>query len=216
MKKTMKTAMMIVVLEVMAGSISGSVHRGDLVRSNVLEKVRTVYADGNVSADEDTINRRFLGVRGGGVHNELEGIGLVAFSNLCAVVSNDAVFIVNSWNSYATNECVRFSVLCAAGFSGCNFFTNFTDRIVSFYESPNGAALDCRYSDLRFLMSPYGTPMERYFVNSFDQEGVSNLLVRVSSILGRQSSTNDLAWCNRILSGERKRIYEQEQADGGR
>ena len=112
-------------------------------------------------------------------------------------------------------KCMRFSVLCAVGYSGRTVFTNFADRIIAFYETGDGAIQGDRCSDIRFLMSPYGTPMERYFVNSYDQEGVSNLLVRISTILDGQSCTNDTFWCNRILSGEMKRVLQQEQSDGG-
>ena len=228
MKMRNRLGMMAVGLGVLAGSLCGSVADGDSVRSNVFEKVRAVfcetrqiftiravYVGGDSSADDEMIFRRFLDVRGGGVFNELEGSELVAFSNLCLVVSNNAANIANSWRSYATNECVRFTVLSAVGCSGCMTFTNFTDRILSVYESTGVGTGDSRCFVLSFLVSPYGTPMERYFVNSYDQGGVSNLLVRISAIFAEENRTNDVLRCNRILSGETKRLNLQEAADGG-
>ena len=215
MKMRNRLGMMAVGLGLLAGSLCGSVADGDSVRSNVFEKVRAVYVGGDSSADDEMIFRRFLDVRGGGVFNELEGSELVAFSNLCLVVSNNAANIANSWRSYATNECVRFTVLSAVGCSGCMTFTNFTDRILSVYESTGVGTGDSRCFVLSFLVSPYGTPMERYFVNSYDQRGVSNLLVRISAIFAEENRTNDVLRCNRILSGETKRLNLQEAADGG-
>lgn len=208
---------MVLVASLLVGIHYGESTNGALIQSNVFETVRSVYTGNSISVDDAMIADRFQSVRGGGVSLELEGTELMAFSNLCSVVSNHASFIANSWQSYATNECVRFSVLSAICYSGQAIFTNFTDRILAYYEmSPDGSSDSSYYPVIKFLLSPYGTPTEKYFVNDYDQFGVSNLLMRISSVFSTRGHTNEVMWCSRILSGETKQMFLQEETDGDR
>lgn len=78
MKKSMKITLIMLGLGLIAGALCGSVHNAEQVCSNVFEKVRHVYLDGEATATDEAMLSRFLCVRGGGIHNELEGLGLIA------------------------------------------------------------------------------------------------------------------------------------------
>lgn len=180
---------------VMLLNVNASMQADDCVLTNVYSKAMAIFSSTCGNADE--ANTRFAGVRGGGFLIELEGSEWQAFSNLCAVVSNQYPTILGNWGKYCTNELVRFSVLNAVAFSGECVYTNFLDRLMA--NSTGSGTTDV--SSVEYLYSPFGTPMEEFLAMRYDMPSISNLLVRVSNLAERTGNTNLVRSCSQRISG---------------
>lgn len=175
----------------------------DALASNVYMQVRQLYeADGTTPFDH------FLGVRGGGMNREMardEYMPFVSFvSNNCAVIAAD-------WQSYETNEVVRFSVLSAVGFSGLCAYTNFACSVLSLYEANTNS---CSWRTIRMIHSPYGTDAEGLAALNYDVPGMSNIITRIRALAEAVGDTNVVWECDYRLSGHEKQELLELQAAG--
>lgn len=168
------------------------------VATNVYARVVGIYASQN-----DTLERSFRAVRGGSFYNELNESEYMPF---CEYVSNHCSQIVADWPIYETNEMVRYTTLCAIGFSGFANYTNAIDKILSGYEA-NSAY--CSWETVRILQQPYGTPSYLSLDWAYDKPGISNLVLRIRAIAASQAPTNRFTMsaveaCDDVLSGAGK------------
>ena len=150
----------------------------------------------------------FGSVRGGGMNREMardEYMPFVSFvSNNCAVIAAD-------WQSYETNEVVRFSVLSAVGFSGLCAYTNFACSVLSLYESNTNS---CSWKTIRMIHSPYGTDAEGLAALNYDVPGMSNIITRIRALAEAVGDTNVVWECDYRLSGHEKQELLELQAAG--
>ena len=178
---------------------------------NVYLKSSQVYQNHYLNGRLRSPERYFRCVRGGGVDFELDGIHLERFMDLVKVVSNNCPQIASDWYSYETNEMVRFTTLSAVGYSGYNNYTNFVDKLLAFAE------VDTRtnyFGSLDFMMSPYGTKAESKLALNYESSIVSNIVLRFKAQSLKIADTNNIQWCDEVLSGEWKKDYLQMEAAG--
>jgi len=142
---------------------------GDTVASNVYSLVKNIYRRYRSPFDH------FTTVRGGGVASEME---MSEIMPLVEFVSNHCASIAVDWPTYETNEMVRFTTLCAVGFSGYDNYTNFADKVLALYEANTNA---CSWDTIKFIHDPYGTASENSLSLNYDQPVVSNLLLRIKA-----------------------------------
>ncbi len=174
--------------------------------SDICESVAKVYGSSSYF-DAETL---FMGVRGGD--------GLVGnadterpFLELVPVVSNSCSDIERDWDSYRTNEVVRFTVLNAVAFSGIVAYTNFTAAMVARCERTNDTN---DWKSVRFLFAPYRTPQELTMTLMCEDASVRGLLERIRECAARRGDSNVVERCEERLSGEAKREYLELKAAG--
>ena len=175
----------------------------DPLASNVYVQVRQLYG-GNGRTPFD----HFVGVRGGGMAQEMEMQSLVPFVHF---VSNHCAEIAADWPTYETNEMVRFTTLSAVGYSGFANYTNFVDVVLSRYESNTNS---CSWSTIKFMKSPYGTTQEVALELNYDVPAVSNILLRMRSAAIANGDDKMRQACDCELSGEGNRNYLEMKAAG--
>ena len=179
--------------------------------TNIYTKTMHVYSDYVFLGRQRTPEYFFSGVRGGGVNFELDGIHLARFTNLVEIVSNNCVSIAVDWQTYETNEMVRFTVLSAVGYSGYDNYTNFVNTVIT----PSCSLLYTnRWATVKFMLDPYGTEMEHQLALNYENHIVSNIVQRIKAESVLQSNTNYVNWCSEILSGEWKRWYLDMKMSG--
>ena len=100
------------------------------VVTNIYSQVAKLYEGHKIHGKSVSAFSRFVGVRGGGVKNELFDEEMSKFTNLVSAVSNNCLSIATDWQTYETNEMVRFTVLSAVGYAGYGNYTNFVNTIV--------------------------------------------------------------------------------------
>ncbi len=179
--------------------------------TNIYQKTSHIYSDFVFCGRLRTPEYFFLGVRGGGVNFELDGIHLEGFMELVKVVSNNYAAVASDWYSYETNEMSRFTILSAVAYLGYDSYTNFVDRILEYSET------DVRtnyWRSLRFIMSPYGTKQENRLALNCENATVSNFFQRLRQQAINNGETNSVNWCNDVLSGEWKKDHLQMEAAG--
>ena len=179
--------------------------------TNIYQKTSHIYSDFVFCGKLRTPEYFFLGVRGGGVNFELDGIHLERFMELVKVVSNNYAAVASDWYSYETNEMSRFTILSAVAYLGYDSYTNFVDRILEYSET------DVRtnyWRSLRFIMSPYGTKQENRLALNYENATVSNFFQRLRQQAINNGETNSINWCNDVLSGEWKKDHLQMEAAG--
>ena len=179
--------------------------------TNIYQKTSHLYSDFVFCGKLRTPEYFFLGVRGGGVNFELDGIHLERFMELVKVVSNNYAAVASDWYSYETNEMSRFTILSAVAYLGYDSYTNFVDRILEYSET------DVRtnyWRSLRFIMSPYGTKQENRLALNYENATVSNFFQRLRQQAINNGETNSVNWCNDVLSGEWKKDHLQMEAAG--
>ena len=179
--------------------------------TNIYQKTSHLYSDFVFCGKLRTPEYFFLGVRGGGVNFELDGIHLERFMELVKVVSNNYAAVASDWYSYETNEMSRFTILSAVAYLGYDSYTNFVDRILEYSET------DVRtnyWRSLRFIMSPYGTKQENRLTLNYEHATVSNFFQRLRQQAINNGETNSVNWCNDVLSGEWKKDHLQMEAAG--
>ncbi len=179
--------------------------------TNIYQKTSHLYSDFVFCGRLRTPEYFFLGVRGGGVNFELDGIHLERFMELVKVVSNNYAAVASDWYSYETNEMSRFTILSAVAYLGYDSYTNFVDRILEYSET------DVRtnyWRSLRFIMSPYGTKQENRLALNCENATVSNFFQRLRQQAINNGETNSVNWCNDVLSGEWKKDHLQMEAAG--
>lgn len=184
-----------------SGLVLGSM--GEAVRTNVYEKVASVFADDGGLVPGPT----FYSVKGGGFSSERMTDD---FASLCEVVSNNATHILADWTAYATNAVAQFSVLNALCFSGECVYTNSLSVLLS--RQDNVAVSS--WQSLKFLAMPYGTPMQRHLLLHYDVEGVSNLVLRVKQAALSAGDNDMVLHCEEILTGEARGEYLELKAAG--
>ena len=184
----------------------------NILITNVYEKCLCVFQDYRLQGYAITPEDRFLAVRGGGVNFELDGIHLERFMELVKVVSNNCSQIASDWYSYETNEMVRFTTLSAVGCSGYNNYTNFVDKLLAFAETDTRTNY---FGSLDFMMSPYGTKAESKLALNYASMIVSNIVLRFKAQSLKNADTNNIQWCDEVLSGEWKRDYLDEESTMG-
>ena len=179
--------------------------------TNVYSKVTKLYEEHKVHGNLVSSYSRFLGVRGGGVNNEFFDDEIRKFTNLVEIVSNNCASIAADWQTYETNEMVRFTVLSAVGYSGYDNYTNFVNTVIT----PSCSLLYTnRWETVKFMLDPYGTEMEHQLALNYENPIVSNVVQRIKSESILQSNTNYINWCSEILSGEWKRWYLDMKISG--
>ena len=179
--------------------------------TNVYSKVTKLYEEHKVHGNPVSSYSRFLGVRGGGVNNEFFDDEIRKFTNLVEIVSNNCASIAADWQTYETNEMVRFTVLSAVGYSGYDNYTNFVNTVIT----PSCSLLYTnRWETVKFMLDPYGTEMEHQLALNYENPIVSNVVQRIKSESILQSNTNYINWCSEILSGEWKRWYLDMKISG--
>ena len=202
--------------KIMAGIIIGmsiySFSQDNVLLTNVHLKCSRVYQDRYMNGRARSPEGYFQCVRGGGVDFELEGIHLERFMDLVNIVSNNYRAIVSDWYGYETNEMSRFTILSAVGYSGYENYTNFVDKILEYSETDTRTNY---WRSLRFIMSPYGTKQENRLALNYENAIVSNLFLRFKAQAVKNADTNNVNWCDEVLSGEWKRSYLDEEATMG-
>ena len=202
--------------KIMAGIIIGmsiySFSQDNVLLTNVHLKCSRVYQDRYMNGRARSPEGYFQCVRGGGVDFELEGIHLERFMDLVNIVSNNYRAIVSNWYGYETNEVARFTVLSAIGYLGYNSYTNFVDKILAYSESNTQTNY---FRSLNFIMCPYGTRQECKLALNYENAIVSNLFLRFKAQAVKNADTNNINWCDEVLSGEWKRSYLDEEATMG-
>lgn len=179
--------------------------------TNVYSKVTKLYEEHKVHGNPVSSYSRFLGVRGGGINNEFFDDEIRKFTNLVEIVSNNCASIAADWQTYETNEMVRFTVLSAVGYSGYDNYTNFVNTVIT----PSCSLLYTnRWETVKFMLDPYGTEMEHQLALNYENPIVSNVVQRIKSESILQSNTNYINWCSEILSGEWKRWYLDMKISG--
>ena len=189
-----------------------SVAQNNVLSTNIYHKVMRVYENHILHGSLRNPKRYFRSVRGGGVDSELDGINLERFINLVNVVSNNYEIVATNWNTYETNEMVRFTTLSAVGYSGYNIYTNFVRMVL---DSCDRFPRTNSWDSIRFISGPYGTPMDIQLAMNYENSIVSNLVNRIKEYAIENNSTNDVIWCNKVLSGEWKAEQLEMEAAGG-
>ncbi len=174
----------------------------DALASNIYAQVWNLYKDYRSPFNQ------FLAVRGGGFFNEMDE---QCIQPLAIIVSNNCTAIADDWQTYETNEMVRFTTLCAAAYSGFDNYTNFLDRILARYESDTNS---CSWATVRFIFSPYGTVSDIALELNYDAPAVSNILQRMRVIAVANDNVQLLQKCDRLMSGEAKRELLELKAGG--
>ena len=190
---------------------NGDVNEYHLV-TNIYKKTIHVYSDYMFMGRLRTPEYVFSGVRGGGVDFELDGVHLERFMDLVNVVSNNYEVVASNWHAYETNEIVRFTTLSAVGYSGYNIYTNFVRMVL---DSCDRFPRTNSWDSIRFISGPYGTPMDIQLAMNYENSIVSNLVNRIKEYAIENNSTNDVIWCNKVLSGEWKAEQLEMEAAGG-
>ena len=131
---------------------------------------------------------------------------------LVEVVSNNYAAVAADWYSYETNEMVRFTTLSAVGYLGFNSYTNFVTQLLDYNDSTRTTNL---WNSIRFISDPYGTPMEFQLALNYESAIASNQILRIKSCATLNGATNTINWANKVLSGEWKRSYLDEEATMG-
>ena len=180
--------------------------------TNVYAKCFHIFQDYKLHGNPIPVEDRFLAVRGGGVDFELDGVHLERFMNLVNVVSNNCDAIVSNWYDYETNEVTRFTVLSAVGYSGYENYTNFVDKILAYSERNTQTNY---FRSLNFIMCPYGTRQDCKLALNYENAIVSNLFLRFKAQAVKNADTNNVNWCDEVLSGEWKRYYLDEESTMG-
>ena len=175
----------------------------DATASNVYMQVRQLYG-----GNGRTLFDHFLGVRGGGVAQEMEMQDFMPFVHF---VSNHCAEIAANWQIYETNEVVRFTTLSAVGCSGFDNYTNFVDMVLCQYETGTNS---CSWSTVKFMKSPYGTEEEVSLELKYDIPFVSNILLRVRSAAMKIGDDTVRQSCEFELSGNGRRNYLEMKAAG--
>ena len=179
--------------------------------TNVYSKVTKLYEEHKVHGNPVSSYSRFLGVRGGGINNEFFDDEMRKFTNLVEIVSNNCASIAADWQTYETNEMVRFTVLSAVGYSGYDNYTNFVNTVIT----PSCSLLYTnRWETVKFMLDPYGTEMVHQLALNYESPGISNIVQKIKAESVLQGNTNYVNWCNKILSGEWKRWYLDMKMSG--
>jgi len=176
-------------------SVSAGTMADDCLLTNLYARAHMIFVSGD--GDLSKSDSRFDCVRHGGMLNELEDHEWQSFSNLCTIVSNCYPTILQNWEKYHTNEVVRFSVLNAVAFSGECVYTNFFERFVANFTPPNDSDME----SLRYLVAPFGTPMEQQVAMKYDDPVISNLLSRIVILAETHGDTNLVISCRQRISG---------------
>jgi hypothetical protein len=191
--------------------VHNSVAQNEVLSTNIYRKVMHVYENHMLHGSARNPIRYFRAVRGGGIDFELDGVHLERFMDLVNVVSNNCSEIASDWYAYETNEMVRFTTLSAVGYSGYNNYTNFVDKLLTLAESD---ARTNYFESLDFIMGPYGTREESSIAVNYENGIISNLVVRFRNQSLKVSDTNNVNWCDKVLSGEWKRDYLDMKTSG--
>ena len=189
-----------------------SFSQDNVLLTNIHLKCSRVYQDHYLHGQPRSPERYFRCVRGGGIDFELDGVHLERFMNLVNVVSNNCDAIVSNWYDYETNEVTRFTVLSAVGYSGYENYTNFVDKILAYSERNTQTNY---FGSLNFIMCPYGTRQDCKLALNYENAIVSNLFLRFKAQAVKNADTNNVNWCNEVLSGEWKRDYLDEESTMG-
>ena len=189
-----------------------SFSQDNVLLTNVHLKCSRVYQDRYMNGRARSPEGYFQCVRGGGVNFELDGIHLERFMELVEVVSNNYAAVAADWYSYETNEMVRFTTLSAVGYLGFNSYTNFVTQLLDYNDSTRTTNL---WNSIRFISDPYGTPMEFQLALNYESAIASNQILRIKSCATLNGATNTINWANKVLSGEWKRSYLDEEATMG-
>lgn len=176
---------------------------GDELASNVYSKVKSLY-EGHWQTPFD----HFLGVRGGGLYQEMDSQKILPLAN---IVSNNIDAIVSDWATYETNEMVRFTTICAIAYSGMDNYTNFVGRILAGYDAD---ANFCGWPTVSFAFFPYGTVSEDTLEMNYDAPAVSNIILRMRAIAVSRNDDNLRQRCDYLISGESKRETLELKAAG--
>lgn len=175
----------------------------DPVASNIYSRARSLYA-----GDPYSLFDKFLSVRCGGIMMEM---GTLEFLDFAAYVSNHFSDVVADWRMYETNEVVRWTTLSAAGYSGFGNMTNLACKIIDEY---NVNTNYCSLDTVNFLTCPSGTPLEKYMILNYDAPDISNAVEILKVKASQRGDTNEVDWCDRVLSGNEKREYLELKAAG--
>jgi len=178
----------------------------DSLASNVYVQTKHIYEDSWTSPFD-----YFLAVRNGRLELDLSAEDVPKFYALRDVVSNNCAQIAADWQTYETNEMVRFTTLCAVVHSGFDNYTNFTDSVVSKYEASTNS---CNFGTLHFLRYPRNTDAAYTLIQNYDNPVVSNAVLRMRTLAEALCNTNEIMSCNYFLSGEAKTRYLTLKADG--
>lgn len=186
--------------------------QNEVLSTNIYHKVMHVYENHMLHGRVRNPMRYFRAVRGGGINFELDGVHLERFMDLVNVVSNNYEAVASNWHAYETNEIVRFTTLSAVGYSGYNIYTNFVRMVL---DSCDRFPRTNSWDSIRFISGPYGTPMDIQLAMNYENSIVSNLVNRIKEYAVENNSTNDVIWCNKVLSGEWKAEQLEMESAGG-
>ena len=187
--------------------------------TNVYDRVNEVYAFTTVCGerptgaeemaewDKDRLRwnpyYHYISARHGGFRF---GYANDKFRSLCALVSNRCDEIVADWPAYETNDVARFTLISAIGFtSNLSNMTNLANKVLTMYENDHASISE---DTLELIEWPLGTPaeMEQYLGLNYDMPSVNSIIQRLRTIAVVNSNTNTVRFCDKCLSGERKRL----------
>ncbi len=176
--------------------------------TNVYAMVQSVFAAEAATSGETPTNI-YYGAVGGGMAQECMN---EAFRSFCTFVSNHCDAIASDWNSYETNDMVRFTTLSAIGFSGFHNLTNVADKVLSLYEANTNSVC---WSTINMLCTP-DDPAEAtsYLGLHYEDPGVSNLVLRFRQAGVSASNDAFVQYCDSCLAGEEKAKYQDMKSSG--
>ena len=129
------------------------------------------------------------------------------FTNACAVVSNNWQYAMDDWAYYSKNTEARLFFRNLCGFAGTNTFIGVWNKMLDIASADTNA---CSPMTVFWLHAAPATPLENYEILHYDNPAISNCLIRTRKLHPAGSE-----WCqlyDEILSGERKRDWEDEQS----
>ena len=131
----------------------------------------------------------------------------IPFANACAAVSNNWQYAMDDWAYYSTNTEARLFFRNLCGFAGTNTFIGVWNKMLDIASADTNA---CSPMTVFWLHAAPATPLENYEILHYDNPAISNCLIRTRKLHPTDSEWRQLY--DEILSGERKRDWEDEQS----
>ncbi len=126
-----------------------------------------------------------------------------SYTNLALTVSNSLDIVVRNLDVCATNQFEKYVVMGTGWIFGDNYYLMMFDKLLD-----RVAAGQLTLDDLRWFNSGHHSEfMLNTLARKFDLPIVSNILDKIESAGG------DTNYCNRVRSGEAKRVYDEFEAE---
>lgn len=182
--------------------------------TNAYNRVSDVWAGYVIDSGGRTLTpeQNCNGAIGGGLIYNVSEEEWRRFLYYTEAVSNNCAEIIADWQSYETNEMVRFTTLNAIVYSGFDNYTNCIENLLSRYEADTNY---CGWATMRFLAVPMGTQEGEYLLtNHYAEPAVSNILMRFKTQAENHGDVPIAKICGDMLSGKDKERYDQLKSIG--